>query len=66
MPKGRLSLIIAVAFVIGVMIFVPAARWFVAISFGVGLVVAGILYVWRTRRPITDKDVDDHKRPLGL
>jgi membrane protein implicated in regulation of membrane protease activity len=66
MPKGRVSLIIAVAFVAVVMILAPAARWFVAISAGVGMAVAGILYWWRTRRPITEKDIDDQKRPLGL
>ncbi len=66
MPKGRASLIIAIAVVVGAMIFVPAARWFVAISAGVGIVVAGILYLWRTYRPITEKDVDDQKRPLKL
>ena len=66
MLKGRISLIIAVAFVVGVMIWLPAARWFVAISLGVGLVFAAILYLWRTHRPITEKDVDNNKRPLGL
>ncbi len=66
MPKGRLSLIIAVAVVAGAMIFVPVARWFIAISAGVGVIVAGILYLWRTRRPITEKDIDDEKRPLKL
>ncbi len=66
MPKGRASLIIAIAVVVGAVILFPAARWFVAISVGVGIVVAGILYVWRTRRPITEKDIEDEKRPLKL
>lgn len=64
--KGPASLIIAIAVVVGAMIWIPAARWFVAISAGVGIIVAGILYIWRTRRPITEKDIDDHKRPLKL
>ncbi len=66
MPKGRASLIIAVAVVVGAMIWLPAARWFVAISAGVGIIVAGILYLWRTRRPITEKDIHDEKHPLKL
>ncbi len=66
MPKGRASLILAVVVVVGAMIWLPAARWFVAISVGVGIVCAGVLYLWRTRRPITDKDIDNTKRPLGL
>ncbi len=66
MSKGRISLLVAIAVVVGAMIWLPAARWFVAISFGVGLIVAGILYVWRTRRPITEKDIDKEKKPLGL
>ncbi len=66
MSKGRLSLVVAIVVVVGAMIWLPAARWFVAISLGVGIVVAGILYVWRTRRPITEKDIDNEKKPLGL
>ncbi len=66
MPKRRASLLIAIAVVVGAMIWLPAARWFVAISAGIGIAVAGILYVWRTRRPITEKDIDDNKRPLKL
>ncbi len=66
MPKGRASLLIAVAVVVSAMIWLPAARWFVAISLAVGIVCAGILYLWRTRRPITEKDIDNTKRPLGL
>ncbi len=57
---------IAVAVVVGAMVFIPAARWFIVISLGVGIIVAAILYAWRTRRPITEKDIDDEKRPLKL
>ncbi len=66
MSKGRLSLLVAIVVVVGALIWLPAARWFVAISFGVGIIVAAILYVWRTRRPITEKDIEKEKKPLGL
>jgi ABC-type nickel/cobalt efflux system permease component RcnA len=66
MPKGRMSLIIALVVVVGAMIWSSTARWFIAISAGVGIIVAAILYLWRTRRPITEKDIEDHKRPLKL
>ncbi len=39
---------------------------FVAISIGIGAIVAGILYWWHARRPITEKDIDNEKKPLGL
>ncbi len=64
--KGPASLVIAIAVVVGAVIFIPPARLFIAISAGVGIIVAGILYFWRTRRPITEKDIDDEKHPLKL
>ena len=63
--KGIASLIVAVAVVGIVLIFEPAYRLFFAISVGIGVVVAGILYLWNRYRPIKEEDVD-HKRPLGL
>jgi len=63
--KGIASLIVAVAVVAIVLIFEPAYRLFFAISVGIGVVVAGILYLWNKYRPIKEEDVD-HKRPLGL
>ena len=66
MFKGISGLVIALAVVLGAIIWVPAARWFLAISAAVGIVVAGILYLWRTRRPITEKDIEDEKHPLKL
>jgi hypothetical protein len=38
---------------------------FFAISLGIGVVFAGLIYLRNKYRPITDKDVDN-KRPLGL
>jgi len=43
----------------------PAYRWFFAISVGIGLGVALILFLWHKLRPITEEDVEN-KRPLGL
>jgi hypothetical protein len=68
-PKARFSgatgLIVAVAVVAIVLIAFPAYRWFFLISVGIGVVVAGLLFLWHKLRPIRDEDVEN-KRPLGL
>ena len=63
--KGTTGLLIAAVIVIAVLIAFPAYRVFFGISVGVGVVVAGILYLRNKYRPITDKDIEN-KRPLGL
>ena len=63
--KGTVSLIVAVALVIAVLIFFPAYRLFFGISVGIGLVVAAILHLWNKYRPIKEEDIEN-KRPLGL
>ena len=63
--KGTAALLIAVALVALLLISFPAYRWFFAISVGIGLGVAAILFLWHKLRPIREEDVD-HKRPLGL
>ena len=63
--KGTTGLIVAAVIVIAVLIGFPAYRIFFGISVGIGVVVAGILYLRNKYRPITDKDIDN-KRPLGL
>jgi len=63
--KGTTGLIIAALIVIVVLIAFPAYRVFFAISVGIGMIVALILYLRNKYRPITDKDVEN-KRPLGL
>jgi hypothetical protein len=63
--KGTTGLIVAAVIVILVLIEFPAYRVFFAISVGIGVIVALILYLRNKYRPITDKDVDN-KRPLGL
>jgi hypothetical protein len=68
-PKASLSgatgLIVAVAVVTILLIALPAYRWFFLISLGIGLVVAGILFLWYRFRPVREEDIEN-KRPLGL
>jgi hypothetical protein len=63
--RGATGLIVAVAVVTILLIGFPAYRWFFVISLGIGLAVAGILFLWHKFRPIRDEDVEN-KRPLGL
>jgi len=63
--KGTTGLIIAAVILIAVGIAYPPFWVILAICLGIGVVVAGILYLRNKYRPITDKDVDN-KRPLGL
>jgi hypothetical protein len=63
--KGTTGLVIAAAIIVVVLIAFPAYRVFFAISLGIGVIVAGILYLRNKYRPIRDEDVDN-KRPLGL
>jgi hypothetical protein len=63
--KGTAGLAIAAVIVLAVLIAFPAYRVFFAISVGIGVIVAGLLYLRNKYRPITDKYVEN-KRPLGL
>jgi dolichol kinase len=63
--KGTTGLIIAAVLIALVLIFFPAYRVFFAISVGIGIIVASILYLRNKYLPIEDKDVNN-KRPLGL
>jgi hypothetical protein len=63
--SGSTGLIVAVAVVAIVLIAFPAYRWFFLISVGIGVAVAGILFLWHKHRPIRDEDVEN-KKPLGL
>jgi predicted RND superfamily exporter protein len=63
--KGSAGLIVALGVVALLLISLPAYRWFFLISLGIGLAVAGILFLWHKIKPIQEKDVDN-KRPLGL
>jgi len=63
--KGTTGLVIAAVIMTAVLIAFPAYRVFLAISLGIGIVVAVILHLRNKYQPINDKDVDN-KRPLGL
>jgi polyferredoxin len=64
--KGKASLFIAIAVVAVVFIFFPAYRLFFGISVGIGLLVAGILYLRNKYIPVKAEDVHNDKKPLGL
>ena len=63
--KGTTGLVVAAMIMIAVLIAFPAYRIFLAISLGIGIVVAVILQLRNKYRPIEEKEVDN-KRPLGL
>lgn len=63
--KGTTGLIVAAVIIAAVLISFPAYRVFFAISVGIGVIVAGILYLRNKYRPITDDDIEN-KKPLGL
>lgn len=63
--KGKAGLIVALAVVVGLLIGFPAYRWFFAISVGIGVLVATILFLWHRLRPLRPDDVED-KHPLKL
>ncbi len=63
--KGTTGLIVAAVIIAAVLISFPAYRVFFAISVGIGVIVAGILYLRNKYRPITDEDIEN-KKPLGL
>lgn len=63
--RGTAALLVAGAIIATTLVWLPAYRWFLLISVGVGVVVAGGLYLWHKLRPVRDDDVEN-KRPLGL
>lgn len=63
--KGKAGLLVAVGVVVGLLIGFPAYRWFFAISVGIGVLVALILFLWHKLRPVRVEDVED-KHPLKL
>ena len=63
--KGTTGLIVAAVIIAAVLVSFPAYRVFFAISVGIGVIVAGILYLRNKYRPITDEDIEN-KKPLGL
>ncbi len=63
--RGTVALVVAAVIVAATLIWLPAYRLFFAISVGVGILVAGGLYLWHKFRPVGDKDIEN-KHPLGL
>jgi hypothetical protein len=63
--RGISAVVIAGAIVAATAVWMPAYRWFLLISIGIGLAVAGGLYLWHKVRPVKDDDVEN-KHPLGL
>jgi O-antigen/teichoic acid export membrane protein len=63
--RGKTGLLVALAAVVVLLVAWPAYRWFFLISFGIGIVVAAILYFWNKHKPVKESSVE-HKRPLGL
>jgi fatty acid desaturase len=63
--KGTTGLVVAIAVIAVLLVAFPAYRWFFAISVGIGLGVALVLFIWHKLRPIREEDVEN-KRPLGL
>ena len=63
--RGSAALAVAAAIVAATAIWLPAYRWFLLISVGVGVLVAVGLILWHKLRPVKDDDIEN-KRPLGL
>jgi hypothetical protein len=63
--RGTMAVLAAAVIVAVTLIFLPAYRLFFAISLGIGIVVALILYLWHRLRPVKEEDIEN-KRPLGL
>jgi hypothetical protein len=63
--RGTAGLLVAIGVVAVLLISFPAYRLFFAISVGIGIVVAGGLFLWHKLRPLKEEDIEN-KRPLGL
>ena len=50
--KGLMGLLFGGIILAGLLIWVPAIRWFLAISVVIGLVMAGVIHWWNEHRPI--------------
>jgi hypothetical protein len=63
--RGATGLLAVLAVVAILLLWLPAYRWFLVISAGIGILVAGGLYLWHRFKPLKEEDVNN-KRPLGL
>ena len=49
---------VAAVIIAATLIWLPAYRWFFLISIGIGIVIAGALFLWNKFRPVKDEDVE--------
>lgn len=63
--RGQAALVTAILVVAVTLIFLPAYRLFLAISLGIGIVIAGGIHFWHKLHPVSEEDTHN-KRPLGL
>jgi hypothetical protein len=63
--KGAAGAVIAAIIVIGVLVWLPVARLFLALAVVAGIIIAGGLYLWHKYKPAKTDDYNQ-KRPLGL
>lgn len=63
--KGRTGLLAAAVIVTVLLVSFPAYRVFFLLSLGIGIVIAGGLYLYHRLRPLKEEDIEN-KRPLGL
>jgi fatty acid desaturase len=63
--RGTAALITAAMIIAITLIWLPAYRIFLAISIGIGVLVAVGLFLWHKFRPVREED-SNRKRPLGL
>ncbi len=63
--RGTAALITAAVIVAITLIWLPAYRIFLAVSLGIGILVALGLFLWHKFHPVREEDVHN-KHPLGL
>ncbi|HYG98994.1 MAG TPA: hypothetical protein VD837_07670 [Terriglobales bacterium] len=54
--KGIASLVIAVVAVVGLVLWIPALKWFLLGAFILGVGITFILRAWYARRPVKGPD----------
>ena len=50
--KGAVGLLFGAIILSGLLIWVPAIRWFLAISVVIGLGMAAVIHFWNEKRPV--------------
>lgn len=69
--KGKVGIVLGSIVILGLLIWVPVIRWFLAISLVVGLVMAAIIHWWNEHhevKPETEGEIrlglmDDEEKP---